>query len=68
MQITIIYRGAILEVSGELSEPQPGDYYTQGVSSEFETYEVLAGGTNITDLLDEEQLLEIDLIVLERVN
>tara|TARA_R110000765_G_scaffold422596_1_gene530443 strand:- start:237 stop:443 length:207 start_codon:yes stop_codon:yes gene_type:complete len=68
MQITIIYKGAILEVSGELSEPQAGDHYTPGLLADFETYEVLAGGVNITDLLDENQLLEIDLTVLENIN
>ena len=66
MEFTIKYRGVALEIIGDPCSEEKGGWWSRSYGVEFETNTVYAGGVEITDLLSEEQLGDIDILAVER--
>lgn len=73
MKTEIIYKGIFLEVEGNYTEAKDGVMYYgdldghPGNPALFQTYDVFVEGVNIVDLLREDDLMEIDNLVLEKI-
>ena len=63
--VTVNYRGVKLELEGEIIQAYNGRYYERSMGIEFETQEVYAGGVLITNLLTEENLMDLDALAAE---
>lgn len=68
MDISINYRGSQLDITGDASPRFAGGYQEQSLGITFETTDVYAGGIEITDLLTEEQLTDLDILAVEHLN
>ena len=67
MKTEIEYKGILLEVSGEYTKAEEQTYNMPGSPATFQTYDVFVEGVNIVDLLGEDDLIEIDNLVLEKI-
>ena len=67
MTTEITYKGIFLEVTGEYTEAEEQTYDMPGSPTTFQTYDVFVEGVNIVDLLGEDDLMEIDNLVLEKI-
>ena len=67
MTTEITYKGIFLEVTGEYTEAEEQTYDIPGSPASFQTYNVFVEGVNIVDLLREDDLMEIDNLVLEKI-
>ena len=67
-EISIEYRGSLLEITGDILQSYSGRYEEQSMMIGFETSEVHAGGIEITDLLTEEQMIDLDILAVEYLN
>ena len=67
MKTEITYKGILLEVTGEYTEAEEQTYDMPGSPTTFQTYDVFVEGVNIVDLLREDDLMEIDNLVLEKI-
>ena len=65
MEITVDYKGSILNLNGDLLNAYKGGYEEQSMMVSYETQEVYAGGVEITNLLTEEQLTDLDELASE---
>lgn len=67
MTTEIEYKGVTLEVTGEYSKTEEQTYDMPGNPASFQTFDVFVEGVNIVDLLREDDLMEIDNLVLEKI-
>ena len=67
MKTEIEYKGILLEVEGDYTEAEEQTYDIPGSPASFQTYNVFVEGVNIVDLLREDDLMEIDNLVLEKI-
>ena len=67
MKTEIEYKGILLEVEGDYTEAEEQTYDIPGSPASFQTYDVFVEGVNIVDLLREDDLMEIDNLVLEKI-
>ena len=67
MTTEITYKGIFLEVTGEYTEAEEQTYDMPGNPASFQTYDVFVEGVSIVDLLREDDLMEIDNLVLEKI-
>ena len=67
-EISIEYRGASLEIEGDILQAYSGRYEEESMMIGFETTDVYAGGVEITDLLTEEQMTDLDILAVEYLN
>ena len=67
MKTEITYKGILLEVTGEYTKAEKQTYDMPGSPALFQTYDVFVEGVNIIDLLREDDLIEIDNLVLEKI-
>ena len=67
MKTEITYKGILLEVIGEYTKAEEQTYNMPGSPATFQTYDVFVEGVNIVDLLGEDDLIEIDNLVLEKI-
>ena len=68
MEISIKYRGASLELEGDVMQAySSGGYEEETMVIGFETTTVYAGGVEITDLLTEEQMTDLDTLAVENL-
>ena len=65
--ITVKYRGIYLTCVGYYVSGCPGDYHTAPSPAEFETSKILVEDTDITDLLDYQQIEEIEQQAVESI-
>ena len=63
----ITYKGILLEVTGEYTIAEEQIFDIPGSDASFQTYDVFVEGVNIVDLLGEDDLMEIDNLVLEKI-
>ena len=66
MTLTINYDQIELECQGDMTEAYYGGYEEQSESRSFEVYKVMAGGVDITDLLREEIIEELEFLAIEQ--
>lgn len=67
MTVEIEYKGILLEASGEYTKAEEQTHDMPGSPASFQTYDVFVEGVNIVDLLREDDLMEIDNLVLEKI-
>ena len=67
-EISIEYRGASLELEGDILQAYSGRHEEMSMMIGFETSEVYAGDVKITDLLTEEQMTDLDILAVEYLN
>lgn len=67
MTTEIEYKGVLLEVTGEHSKAEEQTCDMPGSPASFQTYDVFVEGVNIVDLLREDDLMEIDNLILEKI-
>ena len=68
-EISIEYRGSLLEITGDILQAySSGGYEEESMMIGFETTDVYAGGVEITDLLTEEQMTDLDILAVEYLN
>ena len=73
MKTEITYKGILLEVEGTYEEAEDRVIYYgdldghPGSPASCQTYDVFVEGVNIVDLLREDDLMEIDNLVLEKI-
>ena len=73
MGTEITYKGILLEVTGEYTEAEEIVRYNEdfsghpGSPASFQTFDVFVEGVSIVDLLGEDDLMEIDNLVLEKI-
>ena len=67
MRTEITYKGILLEVTGEYTKAEEQIFDIPGSDASFQTYDVFVEGVNIVDLLGEDDLMEIDNLVLEKI-
>ena len=65
MEATVDYKGSILNLEGDLTQAYAGGYEEESQMIAYETHEVYAGGVEITNLLSEVQLTELDELASE---
>tara|TARA_R100000951_G_C2626319_1_gene176115 strand:+ start:181 stop:390 length:210 start_codon:yes stop_codon:yes gene_type:complete len=65
--VTVNYRGIVLDLEGEHFVQTGRLWDEEPLSDSFETEKVLAGGIDITDLLDYNQLDDLDLLAIETI-
>tara|TARA_R110000765_G_scaffold34421_1_gene77987 strand:- start:1222 stop:1428 length:207 start_codon:yes stop_codon:yes gene_type:complete len=65
METTVNYKGITLELEGDLIQAYSGGYREESSMIDYETNTVYAGGVEITDLLTEEQLTDLDILAIE---
>lgn len=65
--VTVRYRGIYLELEGyyEPGEAQTYDY--PGSASEFESHKILVEDTDISELLDYEQIEELEQLAIKYI-
>ena len=68
MDTTIKYKGAELNLIGDYIQAHSGGYESESYGAFYETHTVYAGGINITDLLNEDQLNDCDTLAAEILN
>ena len=68
MEVSVIYKGSELLVVGDFTQAYYGGRDNESISESFETYRVCAGDVDITELLSDEQLNEIDIEALDALN
>tara|TARA_R110000796_G_scaffold69184_2_gene158010 strand:+ start:657 stop:878 length:222 start_codon:yes stop_codon:yes gene_type:complete len=67
--LTVNYRGVILEVEGEHTKGEEADYEYPGSPDEFEIETVCAGSKiNIYDILETSQIYELEKICIAKIN
>ena len=67
MRTEITYKGILLEIEGTYTKAEEQTYDMPGSPASFQTYDVFVEGVNIVDLLREDDLMEIDNLVLEKI-
>ena len=65
MNTTIEYKGIKLDLEGDYIQAYRGGYNEQSYNDIYETHTVFVNGTDITNLLNEEQLTECDTLAVE---
>ena len=65
MNTTIEYKGIKLDLEGDYIQAYSGGYNEQSYINEYVTHTVFVNGTDITNLLNEEQLTEYDTLAVE---
>tara|TARA_R110000765_G_scaffold409396_1_gene507615 strand:- start:336 stop:548 length:213 start_codon:yes stop_codon:yes gene_type:complete len=68
MEVIVDYKGSILNLEGDLTQAYAGGYEEESQIISYETHEVYAGGVEITNLLNEMQLTELDELAIEYVS
>jgi hypothetical protein len=66
MTLTINYENIELECQGDMTEAYYGDYEEQSEGRSFEIYKVMAGEIDITDLLREGVIEELEFLAIEQ--
>ena len=59
-EVTLDYDGIILVVIGEFNKGQDGDYEYPSFSNYFDCYEVLCGGQDIIDILEQHIIEDLE--------
>jgi|TARA_R110000765_G_scaffold26301_3_gene64271 hypothetical protein len=67
MEVTVIYRGSELELEGEYIQAYSGGREEESIQDYFETCCVYAGGVEITELFNDDQLVELDALAIEEL-
>ena len=67
MEVTVNYRGAILDLEGDFISACDGIWEEEPIGDSFETEKVMAGGIDITDILSFNQMDELDLLAIETI-
>lgn len=65
MDTTIKYKGIKLDLEGDYIQAYKGGYNEQSYNDIYETHTVFVNGVDITNLLNEEQLNECDILAVE---
>jgi len=65
MNTTIKYKGIKLDLDGDYIQAYKGGYNEQSYNDIYETHTVYVNGVDITNLLNEEQLNECDILAVE---
>ena len=60
MEVSVVYKGIELKLEGDFIQAYSGGRNEESIAETFETYAVFAGETEITDILTEECLAELD--------
>ena len=65
MNTTIKYKGIKLDLDGDYIQAYKGGYNEQSYNDIYETHTVYVNSVDITNLLNEEQLSECDILAVE---
>ena len=68
MEVSVNYKGSELELEGDYIQAYSGGREEESISDYFETCCVYAGGVEITQLLNDDQLVELDALALENLH
>lgn len=68
MNVTVNYKGSELELEGDYIQAYSGGHDEESISDYFETCCVYAGDVEITELLNEVQLNELDILALDKLD
>ena len=68
MEVTVNYKGSELELEGDYIQAYSGGHEEESIADYFETCSVSAGGIEITELLNDDQLNELDVLALENLD
>lgn len=65
--VTVKYRGIYLVLEGYYEPGEDMTYEYPGSASEFESHKILVEDTDISDLLDYQQIEEIEQLAIESI-
>lgn len=65
--LEVNYMGINLDVKGKYTPEDRGDHSDPGYFSEFEIIRVMLGSTDISPLLSEKQITEIEILAIEKI-
>ena len=68
MEVTVNYKGSELELEGDYIQAYSGGHEEESIADYFETCCVHAGGIEITELLNDDQLNDLDALALENLD
>ena len=66
--VTVNYKGIVLDLEGQHFVQVGRLWDEEPLGDSFETEKVLAGGVDITDLLNYDQLDDLDLLAMETID
>ena len=67
MDVTVIYKGVELKLEGDYIQADSGGREEESVSDYFETCAVYADDVDITELMSEDQLAELDIQAIDKL-
>jgi hypothetical protein len=68
MIVSVNYKGAYLEIEGDLTQSYTGGYSEESRAEYFETTNVFAGDQDITNFITETDFINLDELAIETLN